>query len=486
MHCPSSPPPPARAAWLTGTALLAALASAALLVLAGCASPAGIAPQSRELDPASLGLRGESPPSPPASIDHDWWRGFGDPALDGLMARALEGSPTLDAAVARLGRAHAGVEGADAATGLQASASGEAMRQRYTANGMVPKPLAGSTASSGTLQLTLSHEFDFFGRQRSQLEAAVGLRQAAEADVAATRLLLAHQVTQAYMQLARLVAQRDVNVRALAQREEMLALIRQRVRAGLDTQVELRQGEGSIPETRQQVEAVDEQIARVRHALAALTRQAPGDLDALSPRLSGLKPLVLPGTLPADLLARRADVTAARWRAQAAIDDSDAVRAAFYPNVNLQAFVGLSSIGLDRLLEGGSRQYGAGAALHLPLFDQARLRASLRGKSADVDAAVAAYNGAVLDAVRDVADQLSSLRSIERQQQLQGEAGAAAEAAYDLATQRYRAGLGSHLTVLQAESSLLAQRRSAADLKARVLDTQAALARSVGGGFTAP
>lgn len=484
MHCPSSTPPPARAGWLAASAVLAALASAALLVLAGCANPSGIAPQGRLLDTGALGLQAESSSHEAPPIASEWWRGFGDRALDDLVARALEGSPTLDAAVARLVRARAGVEGADAAVGLQANVSGEVMRQRYTAHGMVPKPLAGSTASSGTLQLALSHEFDFFGRQRAQLEAAVGLRQAAEADVAATRVLLAHQVTQTYMQLARLVAQREVNVRALAQREEMLGLIRQRVGAGLDTQVELRQGEGSIPEARQQVEAADEQIMRVRHALAALTGQAPDALDALSPRLADLKPLELPSALPADLLARRADITAARWRAQAAVQDSQAVRAAFYPNVNLQAFVGLSSIGLDRLLEGGSRQYGAGAALHLPLFDEARLRANLRGKAADVDATVAAYNGAVLDAVRDVADQLGSLRSIDRQQQLQREAGAAAEAAYDLATQRYRAGLGSHLTVLQAESALLAQRRLAADLQARVLDTQAALARAVGGGFT--
>jgi len=89
----------------------------------------------------------------------------------------------------------------------------------------------------------------------------------------------------------------------------------------------------------------------------------------------------------------------------------------------------------------------------------------------------------VLDAVHDVADQLSSLRSIDRQQIEQTRAQVAAESAYDLATQRYRAGLGSYLTVLTAESTVLSQRRQAADLKARALDTQIALIRSLGGGY---
>ena len=92
----------------------------------------------------------------------------------------------------------------------------------------------------------------------------------------------------------------------------------------------------------------------------------------------------------------------------------------------------------------------------------------------------------MLDAVRDVADQISSLQSIERQQKEQASAQASAEAAYDIATQRYKAGLGTYLVVLNAEASVLNQRRLATDLKARALDTQVALIRSLGGGYTTP
>jgi outer membrane protein TolC len=124
-----------------------------------------------------------------------------------------------------------------------------------------------------------------------------------------------------------------------------------------------------------------------------------------------------------------------------------------------------------------------GPAIRLPIFDSGRLRANLRGKSADLDVAVESYNATVVDAVRDVADQIASLQSIARQQTEQVSAQAAAESAYDLAVQRYKAGLGTYLTVLNAETHVLTQRRAATDLKARALDTQVALIRSLGGGY---
>jgi outer membrane protein TolC len=158
-------------------------------------------------------------------------------------------------------------------------------------------------------------------------------------------------------------------------------------------------------------------------------------------------------------------------------------KASFYPNINLSAFVGLASIGLNNLVKASSEQYGIGPALTLPIFDGGRLRANLRGKNADLDAAIESYNGAVIDAVHDVADQLSSLSSVDRQQAEQSRAQAAAESAYDLATQRYKAGLGTYLTVLNAEAVVLNQRRQAADLKARALDAQIALIRALGGGY---
>ena len=190
-----------------------------------------------------------------------------------------------------------------------------------------------------------------------------------------------------------------------------------------------------------------------------------------------------PPHLGADLLGRRADVVAARWRVEAAAQGVAAARADFYPDINLNASIGLSALGLDRLLNLGSRQYSVGPALSLPLFDGGALRAQLQGRAAEADAAVAAYNAAVLDAAREVADAASALRSLALQQAEQAHAQAAAADAFVLAQQRYQAGLGNRLPVLQADALLLAQRAQTTDLQARQLDAQAMLALALGGGW---
>ena len=475
---------------------VSALIGAAVLVLGGCANPSGIASSAKLIEPATLGLTSPAPPAVPsttaradasgqAELTADWWKAFDDPALTGLIDRALVDSPTLRVAAARQARATALVGGAEAADGPQLNGSADVTRQRFSATSIYPPPIGGSIRTLSNVQIAGSWELDFFGRNRAAIEAAVGTSRAAEADVQAARTMLAARVGRTYVQLARLFDQRTVAERTLAQRQQLLTLIQQRVQGGLDTNVELRQGEGSLPEARQQIELLDEQITLTRHALAALTGQAPDALSGLVPEPGRARALTLPQRVPVDLLGRRADIAAARWRIEAASGDFQVARAQFYPNISLSAFIGLSSIGLERTLRSGSEQYGVGPALRLPIFDNGRLRANLKGRAADIDSAIESYNGAVIEAVHEAADQIASLQSIARQQALQANAQGAAEQAYSLATQRYRAGLSTYTTLLNAESTLLVQRRLAADLRARVLDSQIALARALGGGYVA-
>jgi NodT family efflux transporter outer membrane factor (OMF) lipoprotein len=460
--------------------IAAALASVALLVLGGCASSKGISSTAQTLAPESVGLA-SGPESP--EIAAEWWRGFHDPALTGLIERALAGNPSLKVAQARIARAYAATEGARAAAGPKLDGTLDVTRERLSANSIFPPPLGGSTVTFATGQLAGSWELDFFGRNRAAIESALGSQRAAEADLEAARILLAANIAHDYGLLGRHQEQREVAAQLLKDREQLLSLTQQRVQSGLDTNVELRQSEGAIPEARQLVEQLDEQIALTRHALAALTAQPPDALDGLTVHLRDVRTVSLPEAVPADLLGRRADVAAARARIEAAVGDVKGAKAQFYPNINLTAFFGLASIGLDQFLKAASEQYGAGPALRLPIFDAGRLRANLRGKAADLDVAIESYNGAVLEAIHDAADQIASLRSLERQRAEQARAQAAAESAYDLATQRYKAGLSTYLTVLNTESSVLSQRRLAVDLKARALDTQIALIRALGGGY---
>ncbi|NML85861.1 MAG: efflux transporter outer membrane subunit [Polaromonas sp.] len=465
----------------------AGLVAAGLIAtgLTGCADMSGIAPQSSSLrEAASLGLVATPADTAPQTlVAAEWWRDFADEPLNRLVAQALQDSPNLKLAQARLARAQAVTEVASAATLPQLNGQIDLTRQRYTANGAVPPPLAGSISESGTLQLGASWELDFFGKNRAALDAALGAVNAAQADAQAARVLLASQVARTYFQLVRLNEQAGVARRTLAQREETLKLVQDRVNAGLDTRLELRQSEGGLPEARLQLETVQEQMALTRHALTALLGQPASDQVFIPSAQSAIKIIALTAAIPMDLLGRRADIAAARWRVEASSKDVVNAKTQFYPNVNLVAFAGFSSIGLGRLLDSGSQQWGVGPALRLPIFDAGRLRANLRGKTADLDAAIESYNAAVVEAVRDVADQIASAQAIVRQQAEQSAAQGAAEGAYEIAVQRYKAGLGNYLNVLTAETNVLTQRRLAVDLAGRALDTQVALMRALGGGY---
>ena len=462
------------------------LLAGSALVLASCASMGSeaakaVPPHSLLRDADSLALT--QTPASAVVLEPQWWRAFADSQLDQLIEQALRDSPTLKVAQARLARAQAGVEGTQATNQPQLGLALDLTTQRYTANGAVPPPLAGSVRDSASAQLTGSWELDFFGRHRAALDAALGQSRAAQADAQAARMLLASQVARTYFQIGRLAAQIDLAQAQLDLREKMLALGQARFDAGLDTRVELLQVQSAVPDGRQQRLALQEQLTLAQHGLDALLGQPKTALALRAPALpTPAKPLALTD-VPADLLGRRADIAAARWRVEAAIGEVATARSQFCPNVNLLAFAGLSSIGLDRLLSAGSEQWGGGPALRLPLFDGGRLRAQLRGRAAELDLAIESYNSAVVDAVREVADQLASAQAIGRQQTEQHRAEALAQDSLRVAEQRQSGGLTNRVAVMNAELALLAQRRQALELAARALDTHLALIRALGGGY---
>jgi NodT family efflux transporter outer membrane factor (OMF) lipoprotein len=281
-----------------------------------------------------------------------------------------------------------------------------------------------------------------------------------------------------------LYAQRDVAERAIAQRRDLTELSHQRLTAGLDTQVETTQARGTVAAAQTELQRVDEDIALARNQIAALLGKGPDRGLAIGrPTLLAHATPLLPDNLTIDLLGRRPDLVAARWRVEAMSKDIDVARAEFLPDVSLTAFAGLASLDPSNLLMGISRTFGIGPAIRLPIFEGGRLRANLKGKYAQYDLAVANYNQTLVDALRETADNVASIRSVDAQIQTQHEALSLAERAYSLATMRYKAGLGTQLTVLNAESNVLQQRRLATDLQARRLDLQMGLMKTLGGGY---
>ena len=461
--------------------LKATVAALALLGLSGCADLSGITPQASLRDASSLGLNAAATDT--FAPDSQWWLGFEDTQLNGLIDQALAANPSLRMAQARLARAQAGADNTAAAAKPQLSANVDATQQLYSANGMVPAPLGGSVSGGGSAQLSGSWELDFFGKNQAALAAALGHTRAAQADAQAARVLLATSVARNYYQLVRLQAQLVVAQGQLAQRKHTLQLVHDRMNAGLDTQLELLQAQGSLPEAQLQMETLQEQLALAQNSLQALIGQPNRPLVLVLPAQTAIKSIATVSALPSNLLGRRADIAAARWRVEAATQDVGNAKAQFYPNVNLVAFAGFSSIGLDRLVSAGSQQWGVGPALRLPIFDGGRLRANLSGKTADLDAAVESYNATVVEAIHEVTDQIASRQAIARQRAEQQVAQTYAEQTYAMSLQRYQAGLGNYLPVLTAEAAVLNQRRQQVELAARTVDTQLLLVRALGGGI---
>ena len=365
------------------------------------------------------------------------------------------------------------------------SFDGQETRRRLSGHDPIPKPYPGTTQWQGSVGLSLSWNIDFWGRQAALLNEARAQTTAAALNVSSARLALSGAVAQTYIDLYRNNALADVAEQSVVQRRRILEITRTRVGSGLDSNVELREASGAVPEAQVQWLQARAATELDTHQLAMLTgRGAMAYVQVQRPTLDPAAILPLPAALPADLLGHRPDVLAARSRIEAARSDQAAAKAAFYPNFNLAAFAGSSSIGvLSNLLQGASASDGAGAALHLPLFDAGRLRAQYRGSAAQSDEAVAVYDQSVLQAVRETSDQLSQVATLGAQIMQQQRSSDDAEVAYQLAEERYRAGVSGYLTVLNTESAVLNARRERVELVCGQAIARVSLLLAVGGSF---
>jgi multidrug efflux system outer membrane protein len=414
-----------------------------------------------------------------------WWRDYRDQQLDALMDKALAASPSLAAAQARFAVAQAVVKSEQAAGGAQVGVGAGLNRQRYSANGLFPEPIGGSFYTDSTLQVRASYDVDWWGKHRAQVAAAVGEANAHAAEAAQARQALTALVAQSYFRLQLLWA-RDDNLAALAKVQRALLADRNaRLAHGLATVDAQRGVELELGRTLEQSELLRTQAAREREILRALVAAGPDNLANLERQLPPLTPAALPRTLGIELLARRPDLQAARWRVEAALGRVRASEAAFYPDLNLAGSFGLNAISLGKLLRGASRTVLGGVTLELPLFDSGRLEAGLGVARAERDALLAEYNDAVLAAVRDVAAEGATLQGIGNEIGAHAMAEQAAARLASSAETRLKRGLAERSSLLQAQLETLRQRDGALQLQDARLQTEVALVRALGGGYRA-
>ena len=466
-------------------AIMAALSFA----LAACANLSGIGPHAQRLDAGALdgGSALRAAAADAAWPSQSWWQAYGDPQLDALVVQALAGNPSLRSARARV----------ELATGLAAIAragtlpriDGEAdLTRTYQTHSAFPIDIPEAyTYWENTTLLKISYDLDLWGKDGAAMEGALDSLHAAEVEARAAQLALASAVTQAYVQLAAQYLLRDVAQANLQRQQKALDIAKRRYKAGIGTQLEISQATTVLPESQAQIERIDESIALLRNQLAALQGKGPGEGERIArPQLQLEHGAALPANLPAGLLGHRPDIVAQRWRVEAASKEIAVAKARFYPDVNLVAAGGVASFGFTRMFTGENATGEFGPAISLPIFEGGRLRGNLRAQSAAYDVAVEAYNSAVLNAVHEVADDVTSLRSLDRQLERTDAALASAQTSDDQAEQGFRAGLTDYLSVLSTQAELLVQQRNRAQIVARQLQTHAALMQALGGGYSEP
>ena len=454
-------------------------------VLSACANYAGISSDKQMAQPQSFATQQSIPSDQGRWPATDWADQFGDAQLKALLAEALQGSPTLAQARARIAAAAAYTETAKSSTLPKVGASYSFTREQYSGTALIPPPYAGSWQSENEGLLTASYDLDLWGKNREALKASMSQLQASEADAEVVKLTLTSAIARNYNQLARLYALHDIAQQEVEQREQIDRITAGRIANGLDTEVERKTAQANLATSRATLASFDGSIVTTRYQLAALLGAGPDrGLSIARPTLGIGDEVRLPDNLPADLVSRRPDLVAARWRVDALTHDVKEAKAEFYPDINLSAAVGLDAFGFGRFLTAASRTANAGPAVHLPIFDGGELRAQLKGRYADFDDAVAGYNQTLVTALSEVATQLAQIRSTDTQLGDAEAAQDAARSAYQLALAQYKAGLTNQLTVLNADTNALAADESVANLKMNRRDQQIALAQALGGGYT--
>ena len=459
------------------------LLSMAVLLLAGCAAipPDGHIPVKRDIAKADLAadihLAREGWPQA------RWWTAYGDEQLNALIEQALRDGPSLEVAAARIGSARSELSRSMADTGIDISGYVNANRQRYSGTGLFPAPIGGAYFTTETLRLEARYNFDWWGTHRAQVAAAVGSLNVDRAAYAQAEQALAAAIAQSYFRLQGDLARQD-NLAQLTAVQTALAQDRsRRIDSGLANADTGHAAQADLAQLRKQAAQLKTDIGVEREALRALLGADHTALADLNPVPTSAVAHTLPARLGIDLLARRPDLQAARWKLESSLSRIDAAKAAFYPDINLTGSIGLDTIKLENLLQAASRTVYLGPTLTLPIFDSRRLDAQLDATRTARDERIAEYNQAVVEAVREVAQDALQVQGIEQQIAEQAASNAATGAQLASVQKRYDRGLADNAGVLNARLAVLRERDADLYLQQVQRLAEVALTNALGGGY---
>ena len=454
-----------------------------LLTLAGCA----VGPKYHQpVAPVPAKFKeGGTPESGTPDIAYsDWWRVFNDPELARLETEADAANQDIKLAVARVDQAEAGAKYARSFLFPTISLGAGASRTREAQNRPNNGNTNGLAATFNDFQLPafLSYEVDAWGRVRHSIEAANATEQATAADLRFVRLAVEANVAMDYYSLRENDAERQVLDATVQQMQSAVDLTMNRFRGGLTSELEVKQAQTLLDQTKAQAQALDVQRAQLEHAIAVLVGKAASDFSLPQSPLNGLPPAI-PSGLPAELLARRPDIAEVERYVAAANADIGVAKTAALPHISLTGLAGFESTNMTSLFNWSNGIASLGASALMPVFNGGRVRAGVDQAWAVYRQSLAQYQKTVLTAYQEVEDQLAALRILAGEAQSTADAVADAQQAETIALNRYRSGLVSYLDVVYAQTALLANQRTATQIGGQRMAATVVLVKALGGGW---
>lgn len=429
-----------------------------------------------------------------------WWEQFNNPELTRLIEMALKDNPSLKMAAARLREAQGlvRVEGARLLPFLEADASltYERISQHGVFAALNPE-VAGARILLGVINpLSFRYEFDFWGKNRSTMEAALGQAAAEAAEEAEVRLHLTTGIARAYFRGQALHRQLELVQSIIDIRRNLRQLAETRFKLGLDNELAVKQAMADYEAAVKRQAGVRDQLDVQRHLLARLAGKGPDEAAHLFARSAALIPeaVPVPEHLSMGLLVHRPDLAAAIYRADSAARLVKVAKTQFYPTIDLTAFVGFNALTLTKgadklanfLFSGQSFSYGIAPGLRLPWFEGGRLRGELAMQRAEYDAAVELYNDTLLGALREVADSLSAWQATREMLASHKRLVASLSDDWKLAKVRLVTGLDDEREVLRHRYPVLEQEYALRALESDQLVAAVDLIEALGGGYHNP
>ncbi len=411
-----------------------------------------------------------------------WWEIYNDPQLNALEEKVSVSNQTLKAASEQYLAARAAVQVARANYFPTLSAGPAISRQHLSQNR--PTAVPGSKSQYNDFSFTgqASWEPDLWGQVRRSVEASRAAAQASAADLANVELSIRSELALDYFELRGLDLQKRLLDNTVASYTDYLDLTQKRFQGGVATDSDVALAETQLKSTQSQDIDVGVARAQFEHAIATLIGEPASSFNlSLSP-LDLPLPHVPPG-LPSELLERRPDIAGMERRADAANAQIGVAIAAYYPNITLTGAGGFESRNPGTWIQGPSALWSLGASASELLFDAGRRHAVTEEARDNYEATVANYRQSVLNAFQEVEDNLAALRILDQEAATQADAVAAAQRSLQISTSRYKQGLVDYLEVLTAQTALLTNQRTQADITTRQFAANVQLIKALGGGW---